>query len=138
MTADVVPFPKPAKRVRLSRGKWRDLVALVVGQEGNRCAVCRGWFARMDGHHVYPKDLGGDDTYFNVAPLCGSGTTGCHGLVHGRDAWALSAMRQWIEGRRGTVLYLCSKLRTVDAARAWLERYYPDRRETTGGDDHAA
>lgn len=138
MSADVVPFPKPAKRVRLTRAKWAALRDLVVSQEENRCACCRRWFGRMDGHHIYPKDLGGDDTYFNVAPLCGSGTTGCHGLVTEGDAWATSMLRQWIEGRRGTLLYLCSKLKTVDAARAFLDRYYPDRRETTGGDDHAA
>lgn len=137
MSADVVPFPKPEKRLRLSRAKWRALVALVVERERNRCAVCRGWFARMDGHHVYPRDLGGDDVEANVAPLCGSGTTGCHGLVHDRDFWALATLRQWVELRRETLAYLCSKLRTVEATRAWLERYYPDRRETGGG-DHAA
>jgi hypothetical protein len=137
VTADVVPFPKPAKRVRLSPAKWRALRDLVVAQEGNRCAVCRGWFERMDGHHVYPRDLGGDDNFFNVAPLCGSGTTGCHGLVTEGDAWATSMLRQWVEGRRGTLTYLCWRLKTVEAATAFLDRYYPDRRET-GGDDHAA
>lgn len=133
----VVPFPRPAKRLRLSRAKWRALVALVVEREGNRCAVCRGWHASMNGHHVYPRDLGGDDVEANVAPLCGSGTTGCHGLVHAGDAWAVSTLRQWVEIHRETLIYLCAKLKTVDAARAFLDRYYPDRRETEGG-DHAA
>lgn len=138
MTADVVPFPRPAKRLRLSPAKWRAVRDAAVEAEGNRCAVCRRWFARMDGHHVYPRDLGGDDVVENVAPLCGSGTTGCHGLVTEGDEWAVAMLRQWIEGRRPTLEYLCGKLKTVEAARAFLDRYYPDRRETTGGDDHAA
>lgn len=31
--------------------------------------------------HLVPKGLGGDDVDDNIVPGCGSGTTGCHGLL---------------------------------------------------------
>ncbi len=45
------------------------------------CAACGG--PASNAHHVLPKGRGGDDLYANLIPLCGSGTTGCHGAWHG-------------------------------------------------------
>jgi hypothetical protein len=36
--------------------------------------------------------LGGDDVAANLVALCGSGTTGCHGLVEARDVLALAML----------------------------------------------
>lgn len=54
-----------------------------VNREG-RCRVCgvagrlapAGFLTRA---HLVAKGRGGDDIDANLVPLCGSGTTGCHG-----------------------------------------------------------
>lgn len=48
--------------------------------EPGPCAVC-GAFAH-NGHHRKLRSQGGDEKHWNIIRLCGSGTTGCHGLVH--------------------------------------------------------
>lgn len=50
------------------------------------CRICE---RRPSGHpldalnrmHVVPRSQGGDDVDDNIVPGCGSGTTGCHGLL---------------------------------------------------------
>jgi len=39
-------------------------------------------------HHRLPRSRGGTDDPHNVVPLCGSGSTGCHGWVHANPAEA--------------------------------------------------
>lgn len=75
------PDWKPsAKRYRASASEWRTLRELKEGP----CRVCRvQWGTNL--HHLVPRGLGGDDTADNLVPLCGSGTTGCHGLVEIHD-----------------------------------------------------
>lgn len=52
----------------------------------NRCAIC-GRYA-TNAHHIVQKGMGGvsKDVERRIPKmtLCGSGTTGCHGAVHGR------------------------------------------------------
>lgn len=45
------------------------------------CAACGE--PGGNGHHVLPKDHGGDDVDANIVCLCGSGTMRCHGAHHG-------------------------------------------------------
>lgn len=69
-----------------SRERWREIHAAKHGP----CYVC--WYLgrpqlddRVTLHHVVAKSLGGSDTEANLVPLCGDGTTGCHGLVEAHD-----------------------------------------------------
>lgn len=55
-----------------------------------RCAaripgVCEQW--ATNAHHVVLRSRGGDDG--RTLPVCGSGTTGCHGWIHAHPAEAL-------------------------------------------------
>jgi hypothetical protein len=59
-------------------GLWEEVMATT----GGLCARCRAAPAKSV-HHRLKKSRGGrliEDT-FNCVPLCGSGTTGCHGHV---------------------------------------------------------
>ena len=58
----------------------------------------------------------------NIIPLCGSGTTGCHGRVEEHDR--IARMTLGCHLRAEEMAYLESKLGGQTAARAWLERFY--------------
>lgn len=49
-------------------------------------------------HERLPRGRGGKRDEFNAVPLCGSGTTGCHGKVTANPAWARS-LRLTIPGQ---------------------------------------
>lgn len=78
--------PKRTARKRATRAEWREL----HGAKNGACRIC-GAPGPSNLHHIVPRSLGGGDTFHNLAPLCGSGTTGCHGLVESRNAHALKA-----------------------------------------------
>lgn len=72
----MTPDPKPEPRVVDRRATLRKLL---VDRECRACGE-----PAANGHHLIPKGAGrGDDVDDNVIPLCGSGTTGCHGALHG-------------------------------------------------------
>lgn len=63
-------------------GLWDEVMA----STGGRCARCGNRAESV--HHRLRKSRGGrliEDT-FNCVPLCGSGTTGCHGEVEALNA----------------------------------------------------
>lgn len=71
MTAD----PKPAPRVVDRKASKRKLLL---------DPWCRSCPSRATNcHHLVGKGQRGDDVDDNLIPLCGSGTTGCHGALHG-------------------------------------------------------
>jgi hypothetical protein len=95
------PDPKPAKRVKATADQWVQLRKQKLGPcrccGENMLAVFPAYPWNQSGlesslHHVVPKSLGGDDLAENLAPLCGDGTRGCHGLVEARDPWACSLL----------------------------------------------
>ncbi|MDX1747787.1 MAG: hypothetical protein R3324_17785 [Halobacteriales archaeon] len=53
------------------------------------CCACRQQRA-TNHHHRLPRSRGGPDDPFNVVPVCGSGTTGCHGRIEHNPEWARS------------------------------------------------
>lgn len=53
------------------------------------CRVCEGPGATF--HHVPKRSQGGINCYDAGAAVCGSGTTGCHGLIEAGDAEACAA-----------------------------------------------
>jgi hypothetical protein len=112
------------------------------------CAACGEPGA--NGHHVVEKDDGGDDVDENIVTLCGSGTMGCHGALHGNpyvkvvvevgagtpDSYVEERRdREWVARRIGkhlvtsrtdVLLYVIDKLGPI-AGRSYLERrYYVD------------
>jgi hypothetical protein len=48
-----------------------------------------------NGHHIVPKGAPwfGDDIEDNIVPVCGTGTTGCHGALHGNGYTDLTGKR---------------------------------------------
>jgi hypothetical protein len=111
VTADPKPAARIVDRLATTRAclRWRE------------CLVCGGPSAT--GHHVLARGAGGDDVLENITPLCGSGTTGCHGLVEARDPDALAALGDAILRCRPDVLdYLAAK---IPQAASWFERNLP-------------
>ncbi len=66
----------------LERDEWRCF----------KCGeVLRDSWPGYSCHHRQLKSGGGSDTLENRISLCGSGSMGCHGLVHARPRWARMA-----------------------------------------------
>jgi len=89
---------------------------------GVYCVVC-GEPGNL--HHVLAKGdplASGDDVPSNLVGLCGSGTTGCHGLYHAGDEWVVRALGLHVLNERPDfIFYLQAKL-GEEAARSWLNR----------------
>src|SRR5882724_10345243 len=84
------PDPRPAKRHKADIDEWKILRKLKLGP----CRVCECVFGVEIGlHHLIPRSLGGSDVPDNLVPLCGSGTTGCHGAVEARTLVACQLLR---------------------------------------------
>lgn len=78
------------------------------------CAACGGTGATQ--HHVVPRGGPhyGDDVIENLVALCGSGTTGCHGAMHGctvtvtvetlEGTWIERRDRAWVARRVGETI----------------------------------
>ena len=81
------PKTKEARRFRVkaSPQRWAEIRDRKLGD----CYVCRYLGIEQTRpatlHHVVAKSLGGSDTESNCVPLCGTGTTGHHGLIEARD-----------------------------------------------------
>lgn len=70
-------------------------------------------------HHVHKHPR--DDVRPNLAMLCGSGTTGHHGLIEHHDVIACREFAAYlVRERLDTMEYLGRKLGGVVAVRAWL------------------
>jgi hypothetical protein len=85
-----IPAPKPEPRKKLSARKDREKDAhvgrvrkQVFAAHDDLCVVCH-WPAESM-HEITPASVVGDrvkaTTVDNSVPVCGSGTTGCHGLL---------------------------------------------------------
>lgn len=57
----------------------------VLGREKGECRCCREFFDRLRAaqsvHEIRFRSLGGKRTTENSIAVCGSGTTGCHGML---------------------------------------------------------
>jgi hypothetical protein len=107
---------KPAKRI-----KDPDLLAR-LHLRWRSCALCGGTaWPGLSLHHVHRHPR--DDVQGNLVMVCGSGATGCHGLIEAHDPAASRALRIHIDtGRHDVIEYLDGKLGGLDAAFAWLDR----------------
>jgi hypothetical protein len=93
----------------------------------DECVICGD--IQVTIHHVLSKSSTawgiGDDVWENLIPLCGSGTTGCHGAVEGElDSVCRAVGLYIVEHRPDTVDYLIRKLRSREAAEEFLRRRY--------------
>jgi hypothetical protein len=60
--------------------------SLVVARANYQCEICGGSLHSMSLHHRRPRQMGGNKAAWinelpNLLAICGSGTTGCHGLI---------------------------------------------------------
>lgn len=109
--------PRPAKRHRADSNEWFFMRRHF---SKSPCRVCgSGWDSL---HHLYPRGQGGDDAIENLIPLCGSGTTGCHGLVENHNRAARATVRATLTDANRW--YLTYKL--GHRAAGWLDSQYPE------------
>ena len=80
-------IPKPPKRSTVKAREKRqhhkhvaDVRAYVFARENGICRCC-GKRSAESMHEILPRSLGGTVSHENSIALCGSGTTGCHGLM---------------------------------------------------------
>ena len=114
--------PKKPRRTSASRARIAEIRAKKV--DGQPCRVC-GRLERVTAHHLIPRSLGGIWTESNIVPLCGSGTTGCHGDVEARHADACAKLRLSLDDSEYS--FIVSR-----AGEGFLDRYLPVPRETFG------
>jgi len=109
------PDAKPAKRVKNPKA-MSD-----AHKRGGVCALnCNTTPVSL--HHVLPRSQGGDDVAANMLFLCGSGTTGHHGLVEANDTPTLVLLGEHLLLERpDTISYIKGKL-GEEAGTAWLAR----------------
>jgi 5-methylcytosine-specific restriction endonuclease McrA len=105
--------PQANKRTDASPARKAEIHA----KKCRECRLCGTTFC-VNAHHLIPRSLGGIWTESNIVGLCGSGTTGCHGLVEARNRTACHVLRTTLTDAEYS--YLVSK-----KGEDWLERYYP-------------
>ena len=87
----------------------------------DECVICGGIDVSI--HHILPKGQLGDDVWENLVPLCGDGTTGCHGGVEGAlDSVCRALGRYVVRHRPDTMRYLRQKLGSAEARSEFLRR----------------
>lgn len=89
------------------------------------CSFCGGQhFHGLNQHHVIPKSQGG--LHGCTVTLCGSGTTGCHGLVHDKRLlhfWTHEGVMYAGIGSHG---YGINSLASHDDFMAWIDGKHAD------------
>jgi hypothetical protein len=108
------PDPKPTTRYRASQEEWEEFRERKLF--GRPCRVCAGPAESL--HHLVGRDLGGDDCFENLVPLCGDGVRGCHGAVQGLSRQHCSLLRAALHDEE--VAYV-----VAEKSEAFLDRYYP-------------
>ncbi len=114
------PDPKSGARIKdpdlLRQAHWAF----------DECVLCGA--IDISIHHILSRSASssgaGDDVWENLVPLCGDGTTGCHGLVEAGSDVACRALGWYVTRERpDTMEYLATKLGSVEARDEWLRRY---------------
>lgn len=122
MPLDGEPFRGPdAKAGPKERTPTRKVDARMTTRSCLEWKECPCGKPSATGHHVIARGKGGDDVLANIVPHCGSGTTGCHGLIENNDEKARRRLGKWIgEHRPDTIRYVRSKR---DDGDDWLNRH---------------
>lgn len=85
-----------------------------------QCVLCDEIFP-LSLHHVskHPRD----DLRANLVMVCGSGTTGCHGLLEAQDETKKRELGVYIlENRMDTIEYL-ERRKGKRPAKEWMRKY---------------
>jgi hypothetical protein len=117
------PHPKPEKRKRkpIRVIDRKATTRAVLAHPG--CSICPAPAAT--GHHVLARGAPhfGDDLPENIVALCGSGTTGCHGLIESADRDARARLGRFLlDHRQDTLDYLSGQI-GAGYAQEWLRRH---------------
>ena len=131
MTGD--PDPKPGHR----RTEKNPAAMRAWTASHYECVACGEQGA--NAHHVLERDDGGDDVPENLVTVCGSGTSRCHGALHGNTyvvehprIGTVRRDREWVAWRIGrhlvadrpdTIRYVIEKLGDVAGKHYLLSRY---------------
>lgn len=108
------PDPRPEKRIK------DPMVMRSLHARKGICVLCGSGDCSL--HHIYPKGQGGDDVTSNLIFLCGSGTTGHHGLIENGDVTTRAELGEYLVAERPDfIFYLQGKLRE-EPAREWLRQ----------------
>ena len=120
--------PRPERRVVDRRA------GIVKVQREGRCRACGVYgVQQLNRAHLVPKGQRGDDVDANIVPLCGSGTTGCHGALtdhHLATAPSLLKGRPWefvASALRGRLTDEEVEYVVAKKGADWLNRHYPHR-----------
>lgn len=121
--------PKPAKRIVATRRQW-DTIAQLAGPA---CIVClaRSTPFGLSLSHLVPRSQRGDDVIDNIVRHCGSGTTGCHGLIEAHDDRPFDTLYGHMSVRQATRVYLEEEAPEKLAyciekkSRVWLDENFP-------------
>lgn len=105
--------PKPTPRVR-DKELLRELHLRWL-----ECVIC-GSTSPLSLHHVnkHPRD----DLEANLVMLCGSGTTGCHGLIEAADPITCWSLAYYIHDNRQDILMYLEWRFPQEGGQAWLRR----------------
>ena len=105
---------KPLARIR------DPLVLRDLHYEWRECALCLTTQGKLSLHHIckHPRD----DVRANLVMLCGSGTTGCHGLVESHDENTRSLLGEHVRSERPDVLDHLRWRFGEEGAQEWLDR----------------
>jgi hypothetical protein len=103
------PDPKPTKRVKdkkvMKQMHTRGVICVLCGKPGSI-------------HHVYDRS----DVPENLVGLCGSGTTGHHGLITAENELTRRRLGEYIMLERTDIaFYIIGKL-GEEGGREWLRR----------------
>lgn len=115
VSAGGVGRKKPAANKRTAASAKRILE--IREKKCQECRLC-GTGRNVNAHHLIPRSQLGIWTESNVVGLCGSGTTGCHGLVEARDPAASYLLRARLTDAEYS--YVLTKM-----GEGWLDRRYP-------------
>lgn len=91
-----IPRDRPGLAAAKPTGPSREVRDLVVQRDRGRCAWCSTYADGPAGYslqHRLPRGAGGTNvdavnSPANLIVMCGSGTTGCHGLAEHHPGWA--------------------------------------------------
>lgn len=75
----------------------------------------------LNAHHVLSRARGGDDVVENLLLVCGSGTTGCHGMYHAGSHAVAKAIGEALSPAH--IKYLLKRL-GEEPGRYFLENEY--------------
>jgi hypothetical protein len=110
------PDPKPPRRRKDAAARKRAALA------SDECCACGRSDLELNQHHILYGADGRHDDPRNLVPVCGSGTTGCHGLAHAADPATLRKIGEAVASEPARIAYL--KERLGDRALDYMRRRY--------------